>query len=54
MRIARFVHQDEPKYGVVEGEVPPITDGSWDTSGLELAVLDSDPFFSPAQSTGRG
>ena len=38
MRIARFVHQDEPKYGVVEGEVPPITDGSWDTSGLELAV----------------
>ena len=53
MRIARFVHQDEPKYGVVEGEVPPITDGTWDTSGLELAVLDSDPFFSPAQSTGE-
>ena len=53
MRIARFVHQDEPKYGVVEGEVPPITDGNWDTSGLEFAVLDSDPFFSPAQSTGE-
>ena len=53
MRIARFVHQDEPKYGVVEGQVPPIADGVWDTSGLELAVLDSDPFFSPAQSTGQ-
>src|SRR5699024_7983045 len=33
--------------------VPPITDGTWDTSGLELADLDSDPFFSPTQSTGE-
>ncbi|GAA1643628.1 MULTISPECIES: fumarylacetoacetate hydrolase family protein [Brevibacterium] len=53
MRIARFVHKDEPAYGVVEGDVPPIEDGTWDTSGLSLAVLDSDPFFSPAQSTGE-
>src|SRR5699024_306160 len=36
-----------------EGEVPPITDGTWDTSGLELGVLESDPFFSPAQSRGE-
>ncbi|MCD1285857.1 MAG: fumarylacetoacetate hydrolase family protein [Brevibacterium sp.] len=53
MRIARFVHQDEPKYGVVEGEVPAIENGDWDTTGLEIAVLDSDPFFTPAQSTGE-
>src|SRR5699024_9181149 len=52
MRIARIVHQDEPKYGDDESGVPPVTDGTWDTSGLDLAVLDSDPFFSPAQSTG--
>ncbi len=53
MRIARFVHKDEPAYGVVEGDVPPIEDGERETSGLSLAVLDSDPFFAPAQSTGE-
>ncbi|GAA1363113.1 fumarylacetoacetate hydrolase family protein [Brevibacterium luteolum] len=52
MRIVRFVHNDEPTYGVVEGELGEIVDGRADTSGLEIAVLDSDPFFSPAQSTG--
>ncbi|WP_029089977.1 fumarylacetoacetate hydrolase family protein [Brevibacterium album] len=54
MRIIRFVHEDAPAYGVVEGELPEIAaDGTVDTSGLEIAVLDSDPFFTPAQSTGK-
>lgn len=54
MRIVRFVHNDTPTYGVVEGELPEISeDGTLETSGLEVAVLNSDPFFSPAQSTGE-
>ena len=54
MRIVRFVHKDTPTYGVVEGDLPEVgDDGRVDTSGLEIAVLDSDPFFSPAQSTGE-
>src|SRR5699024_5853417 len=54
MRIVRFVHKDAPTYGVVEGDLPEIgDDGSVDTSGLEIAGLDSDPFFTPAQSTGE-
>lgn len=54
MRIIRFIHNDNPAYGVVEGEDPPVAgDGTWDTSGLEVAVLDADPFFSPAASTGE-
>ena len=54
MRIVRFVHNDEPTYGVLEGEVPePADDGTFDTSGLEIAVLSGDPFFSPAGSTGE-
>jgi 2-keto-4-pentenoate hydratase/2-oxohepta-3-ene-1,7-dioic acid hydratase in catechol pathway len=54
MRIARFIHNDEPTYGVVEGDLPEVgADGSLDDSGLAIAVLDSDPFFSPAQSTGE-
>ncbi|GAA4395957.1 MULTISPECIES: fumarylacetoacetate hydrolase family protein [Brevibacterium] len=53
MRIARFIHEDAPAYGVVEGDLPEVdSDGTLDTSGLQIAVLDSDPFFSPAQSTG--
>lgn len=53
MRIARFIHQDEPTYGVVEGDLPEVAaDGTLDTSDLQIAVLDSDPFFTPAQSTG--
>lgn len=54
MRIVRFVHNDEPTYGVLEGDVPePADDGTFDTSGLEIAVLSGDPFFSPAGSTGE-
>lgn len=54
MRIVRFVHKDAPTYGVVEGDLPELgDDGSVDTSGLSIAVLDSDPFFTPAQSTGE-
>ena len=53
MRIARFVHKDAPTYGVVEGEITGGEAGQFDTSGLEIAVLDGDPFFSPAQSTGE-
>lgn len=54
MRIVRFVHNDEPAYGVVEGDFGEAGDsGALDTSGLEIAVLDSDPFFAPAQSTGE-
>ncbi|MCQ9367814.1 fumarylacetoacetate hydrolase family protein [Brevibacterium sp. 50QC2O2] len=53
MRIVRFVHNDAPTYGVVEGDLPEAAaDGTLDTSELEIAVLDGDPFFSPAQSTG--
>lgn len=40
MRIARFSVDDEPKYGVVEGE------GA-------VAVLDSDPLYRPVQFTGE-
>lgn len=54
MRIARFIHNDEPTYGVVEGDLPPVgDDGTLDTSGLRIAVLSGDPFFSPSQSTGE-
>lgn len=54
MRIVRFVHNDAPHYGVVEGNLPEVSDdGTLDTSELEVAVLSSDPFFSPAQSTGE-
>ncbi|WAL41354.1 fumarylacetoacetate hydrolase family protein [Brevibacterium sp. BRM-1] len=53
MRIARFVHKDAPAYGVVEGELKDGEGARFDTSGLEIAVLDGDPFFSPAQSTGE-
>ncbi len=53
MRIVRFVHNDAPAYGVVEGELSGGDNGQFDTSDLEIAVLDGDPFFSPAQSTGQ-
>lgn len=54
MRIARFIYHDEPTYGVVEGDLPPVdASGSLDTSGLRIAVLSGDPFFSPSQSTGE-
>ncbi|NYI67710.1 fumarylacetoacetate hydrolase family protein [Spelaeicoccus albus] len=44
MRIARFILDDEPHYGVVEGDPD---------DAAELVVLSGDPFFSPAQPTGR-
>ncbi|WP_349827543.1 fumarylacetoacetate hydrolase family protein [Brevibacterium litoralis] len=54
MRIVRFVHKDQPTYGVVEGDLPTVSEtGTLDTSGLEVAVLTSDPFFGPAESTGE-
>jgi 2-keto-4-pentenoate hydratase/2-oxohepta-3-ene-1,7-dioic acid hydratase in catechol pathway len=40
VRIARFSVEDEPRYGVVEGE------------GV-VAVLDSDPLYRPVQFTGE-
>jgi 2-keto-4-pentenoate hydratase/2-oxohepta-3-ene-1,7-dioic acid hydratase in catechol pathway len=43
VRIARFSVEDEPKYGVVEGE---------DDAGA-VAVLDSDPLYRPVQFTGE-
>ncbi|GAA1997221.1 fumarylacetoacetate hydrolase family protein [Brevibacterium samyangense] len=54
MRIVRFVHKDQPTYGVVEGDLPEVSDtGGLDTSGLEIVVLTTDPFFGPAESTGE-
>ena len=54
MRIVRFVHDDKPAYGIVEGELPEISeDGTVDTSGLQVALMNGDPFFSPAKSTGE-
>lgn len=39
VRIARFTSEDQPQYGVVEGD--------------EIAVVTGDPLFSPIQPTGR-
>ena len=45
--------EDAPTYGVVEGDLPELgDDGSVDTSGLSIAVLDSDPFFTPHSRRG--
>ncbi|WGW13039.1 fumarylacetoacetate hydrolase family protein [Saxibacter everestensis] len=51
MRIARFTLEDEPHYGIVEGDLR--TDDADGFGNLELVVLSGDPFFSPAEPTGQ-
>ena len=43
MRIARFTLDDDPTYGLVEGEA----------GSEELLVLQGDPLYTPVQPTGR-
>lgn len=47
MRIARFVVDAEPQYGLVEGE----TDAPWEE--LTVTALHGDPFFQGVQPTSR-
>ena len=46
MRIARFVDQAEPTYGIVEGPADA------DLSELSITALQGDPFFHGIQPTG--